>query len=75
MSKISFSESLFMGKPISYWVKLEETFGVIQDDPYLLLVAAEAKSAALESRYENDKLAIEKQINTLRNQLGLINGE
>lgn len=68
-------ENHFMDKPFSYWLKLEETFGDIQDDPYLLLVAAEAKSAALESRYENDKLAIEKQINTLRNQLGLINGE
>jgi hypothetical protein len=69
------SETHFMNKPLSYWVKLEETFGDVRDDPYLLLVAAEAKSAALESRYENDKLAIEKQINTLRKQLGLIDGE
>lgn len=68
-------ENHFMDKPFSYWIKLEETFGDVQDDPYVLLVAAEAKSAALESRYENDKLAIEKQISTLRNQLGLIDGE
>ena len=68
-------ENHFMDKPFSYWVKLEETFGDIQDDPYLLLVAAEAKSAALESRYENDKLALETTINTLRKQLGFTYGE
>ena len=68
-------ETRFMGKPFSYWAKLEETFGDVQDDPYLLLVAYESKLALLDSKYENDKLALETSINTLRKQLGFINGE
>lgn len=68
-------EAHFMGKPISYWSKLEETFGDIQDDPYVQLVVAESKLEILDSKYENDKLALETKINTLRKQLGFINGE
>jgi hypothetical protein len=75
MSKITVGESLFMGKPYSYWLRLEETFGHVQDDPYVLLVAAEAKIALLDSKYENDKLLLQTTINKLRNQLGLIDGE
>ncbi len=64
-----------MGKPLSYWIKLEETFGEVRDDPYVLLVVAEAKIANLESKYENDKLDLETTINKLRSQLGFVNGE
>jgi hypothetical protein len=75
MSKITFGESLFMGKPCNYWLRLEETFGHVQDDPYVLLVAAEAKIALLDSKYENDKLLLQTEITNLRNQLGFVNGE
>jgi hypothetical protein len=75
MSKITVGESLFMGKPLSYWIKLEETFGHVHDDPYVLLVAAEAKIALLDSKYENDKHKLETEINNLRKQLGFVNGE
>jgi hypothetical protein len=75
MSKITFGESLFMGKPLSYWFKLEDTFGEVRDDPYVLLVAAEAKIALLDSKYENDKHKLETEINNLRKQLGFVNGE
>jgi hypothetical protein len=75
MSKIIVGESFFMGKPSSYWLRLEETFGHVQDDPYVLLVAAEAKIALLDSKYENDKLLLQTEITNLRNQLGFVNGE
>ncbi len=65
----------FMGKPCSYWLKLEKTFGEVQDDPYVLLVVAESKIAMLDSKYENDKLDLETTINKLRKQLGFIDGE
>lgn len=68
-------ETHFIGKPISYWTKLEETFGEVQNDPYVLLVVAEAKIAMLDSKYENDKHTLESEINKLRNQLGFIDGE
>lgn len=65
----------FMGKPSSYWLRLEETFGHVHDDPYVLLVAAEAKIAMLDSKYENDKHMLETEITKLRKQLGFVNGE
>ena len=68
-------ESHFMGKPISYWIDLDKVFGEVSKDPYVLLVAAEANIAVLESKYENDKRDLEATITSLRNELGFVNGE
>lgn len=68
-------ENHFMGKPISYWIELDSMFGEVSKDPYVQLVAAEAKIAALDSKYENDKHMLETEIAKLRKQLGFIDGE
>lgn len=68
-------ESHFMGKPISYWLDLDSMFGEVSKDPYVQLVAAEAKIALLDSKYENHKHMLETEITKLRKQLGFVNGE
>lgn len=66
-------ETHFIGKPLTYWLKLEETFGDVQDDPQVLLAVSEAKLALLESNYTGSKLRLESDIRLYAEQV--LNGE
>jgi hypothetical protein len=67
------SETYFMGKPLTYWLKLEETFGDVQEDPQVLLAVSEAKLALLESNYTVSKLRLESDISLYAERV--LNGE
>jgi hypothetical protein len=68
-------ETLFMCKPLSYWHDLEDKFGDVKDDPYMLLLAAEARLAKLDRVYDKDREELKNITENLRNQLGIVNGK
>ncbi len=68
-------DSFFMGKPTSYWLELDNKFGDIKDDPYMLLVAAEAKLELLACKYEKDKHNLHAEIDRMKLQLGYNSGK
>jgi hypothetical protein len=59
----------FLGKPVDYWVKLNEDFGDIQDDPATRLIVAEIRLAKLEQSYITEKQQLLDTIYTLKKQL------
>lgn len=67
------SETHFMGKPLTYWLKLEETFGDVREDPQVLLAVSEAKLALLELNYTVSKLRLESDISLYAERV--LNGE
>lgn len=54
-----------MGKPASYWIELDNVFGNVQDDPYVLLAVAEAKLDKLDADYAEQRATISNCIKQL----------
>lgn len=66
-------ETHFMSKPLSYWIKLEETFGDVQEDSQVLLAVSEAKLALLEENYTKSRLRFKSDISLYAERV--LNGE